>query len=819
MNKRMLALLFILLPGALIAQPTTGRISGVVRGRDGLAVEAATVLLHRQKDSVVVRTAVTNAAGGFAFSGVVFGGYFLSASSVGYAGVSSGGVEVAAATSEVAAPELVLVQVVKGLKEASVVSEKPFLQWKIDRLVVDVGASPFVTPGLSALDVLERSPGISIDPLTSLISLNSRAGAEIYINGRHSYLSGQDLLNYLRGLPAGSLDQIEIMSQPPAKYDAAGSAGVINILLKKNQADGVYGSVTGSGLYGFYFKTRDNLLVDWRKDKVNINFSYGVTDNKSFGDAHVLSSFRSGYGVPFSQYQDLTTSTVTTPVSHTPVLSVDYQASKRTNLGAGFTGLFTSSHSVTDGSVLLTDSLGRTVQHTDLAGGAESPVAHYGINLNLQQKLDTKGREISADADYLYYNSPASQYSDNYSWLADGSALAPYLVNGNIPSRVDIYAVKTDYEQPLKLGAGAKLEAGLKSSYVRTDNDAQYTQYDTTQGKWQPDAGLTNHFIYTENINAAYLTVSKQLSKKWSAEIGVRGEQTHSKGDERVQGSRFSRNYFQLFPDAYLKYTPNGKHDFNLSYGRRMDRPNYQDLNPFRFVLNQYSVREGNPGLQPEYVNNFEFSYNYKSDLTVWMDYFKFDNIFARVVKSEGQGEDWITVQTKENVAFRRNIFLFVFYHRALVRWWNVNWLTGLIMAKLSDPANTGDPVDQVTVFRLQLGNQFSLGRGWSMDLRGDYATRRLEGIRIYALPSGSIGAGFNKKVLKNKGTLTAFVNDIFDQFRPAQTSEAAGFFMKTVNHPETRYLTLTFNYRFGKQKQQRQWSEGAEDEQRRVNF
>ena len=809
-------MLFLLLPGLLAGQSTTGRISGVVRSKDGLAVEAATVLLHR-KDSVVVRTAVTNALGGFSFGGVAFGRYFISVSSVGYAGISGGLVEVGASTPE--AQELVLTHTARDLKEASVVSEKPFLQWKMDRLVVDVGASPFVTPGLSALDVLERSPGISIDPMTSLISLNSRPGTVVYINGRHSYLSGQDLLNYLRGLPAGSLDLIEIMSQPPAKYDAAGSAGVINIILKKNQADGVYGSVTASGLYGFYFRTRDNLLLDWRKDKVNINFSYGVTDNKGFADQHILSWFRTGYGVPFSQYQDFATSTITTPVSHTPVLSVDYQASKNTSLGANLTGLFTSSHSVTDGPVLLYDSLGRLVQHTDFISGAKNPVAHYGINLNLQQKLDKKGREISVDADYLYYHSPGSQYSDNYSYLSDGSALAPYLVNGDIPSQVDIYAFKTDYDQPLRLGEGAKLEAGLKTSYVRTNNDAQYTQYDTTQGKWQPDAGLTNHFIYTENINAAYLTVSKELSKKWSAEVGVRGEQTISKGDEQVQGNRFSRNYFRLFPTAYIKYAPNGKHDFNLSYGRRLDRPNYQDLNPFRFVLNQFSVREGNPALQPEYVNNFELSYNYKGDITVWLDYIKFDNLFARVVKSEGQGNDWITIQTKENVAFRRNIFLFVFYHKALAKWWNVNWLTGLINARLSDPANTGDAIDQITVFRLQMGNQFSLGGGWSVDLRGDYVTRRLEGIRIYALPSGSISAGVNKKMLNNKGTLTAFVNDIFDQFRPGQTSEAAGFFMKTTNHPETRYLTLTFNYRFGKQKQQRQWSAGADDEQRRVNF
>ncbi|GGB02703.1 TonB-dependent receptor [Puia dinghuensis] len=805
-------------PLLLFAQGAGGKVLGSILNKEGQVVEAATVLLRRQKDSAVVRSAVTDKTGAYAFGRVAAGNYFLSITCVGYQRYTGGAIAMDSSDAVVVAPDIRLSPAVKDLKAASVVSQKPFVEWKLDKMVVDVAASPFFNPGLSALDVLERSPGITIDYMTSIINLNGRPGTVVYINGRLSYLSGQDLLNYLRGLPAGTLDQIEIMSQPPAKYDAAGSGGVINIILKKNQADGVYGSVTTSAIFGYYFKTRDNFLLNWRKDKLNLNFSYGIADNKKFNDQHIVSSFRSGYGFPFSQYQDYQTSTISDGVSHTPRLSLDYQASKKTTLGANLTGLFSTNNSVTNGPINLYDSLYRMVQHTNFINGTQSPVTNFGANVNLQQKLK-KGKELSADADYLYYHSPGTQNSDNYLYDNNGNALAPYLVNGVVPSQIDIYAFKTDYSRPLDSAGKSKLEAGVKTSYVRTDNDAEYTQYDTVQKSWQPDAALTNHFIYTENINAAYLDVSKQLNKKWSVEVGVRAEQTVARGNELVQGNRFTRNYFQVFPDAYIEYKPNNVHSFDANYGRRMDRPSYLDLNPFRYVISQYSFREGNPALQPEYVNDIQVNYHYKGVFSVLLDYIKFDNLFARVVKSSGQGNDLITIQTKENVAFRRNIFLFVFYSRALTKWWNANWLAGFINSKLSDPANTGDVLDQISVFRCDFNNNFPFGKGWSLDLRGFYTTRRLEGIRIYALSDGYFSTGINKKVLKNKGTLTANINDVFYQSRPGQTSEAATFFTKTVNRPESRYLTLTFNYRFGKIKQQQQHSGSADDERGRVNF
>ena len=783
------------------------RITGTVRDKDGRTLEAATVLLHRQNDSVVVRSAVTDKSGGFALNRVHPGSYFLRVTSVGYAPFS-GLPMMMVDSGETKLPDVVVFPEAKRLQAAEVVTKKPFVEWKLDKMIVNVETSPFFTPAMSALEILERSPGIEVDYMRNTIGLVTKPGTTIYINGRRSYLAGTDLLNYLRGLPAGSIEQVEVMSQPSAKYDADNGGGIINIVLKKNQADGLIGSLTASAVFGYYFKTRDNLMLNWRQEKFNLNFTMGISDNKTYLDQHTLSSFRSGYGAPFSQYQDYQTSTVSDSRSYTPQLAMDYQVSKKTSFGVILSGLFSTNTASTGGTVLLEDSLKQVIQQQAVPGYNRNTVSNPGVNVNFLQTLGGGG-ELAADADYLHYHSPGVQNS--------------YLLDGLLPSEIDIYAFKADYSRPLGRKGGehdTKIEAGFKTSYVRTDNNSLYTQYDTLQKMWEPDTALNNHFIYSENINAIYVNLSRQLSKKWSVEFGVRAEQTIAKGDELVQDGGFRHSYLNAFPTGYVGFVPNDKHSFSVSYGRSIGRPSYLDLNPFRYVINQYNIREGNPNLQPTFNNSFELQYHYKSELFVGLSYYRFDNLAARVYETTGQGNDLLTILTKENVAFRRNIFLFVGYTKRLTKWWNASWQLIGINAKLDDPANVGYTVDRLTGFKIYFNNNLLLGGGWSVDLRANFATRWMEGIRIHQTPIWNNSVGVNKKMLKNKATLTLNINDPFDIYRPGLTTDATAFFTRMDNRPESRTLTVSWNYRFGKAKQRREHNGGsAQDEQRRVNL
>lgn len=803
--RNVLLLLFLL--AVSLASQCQVRMAGIVRTNDGQPLESATVLLHRHKDSILIRSAMTASTGQFQFRRLSPGTYFLSVTSVGYEGYASGVVQLDSGTSR----EMVVVlhPTAKDLRTVSVTKKRPFLEWKLDKMVVNVESSPFFTPGMSALEILERSPGIEVDYVRNTIGLITRPGTTIFINGRRSYFSGADLLNYLRGLPAGSIEQVEIMSQPSAKYDADNVGGVINIVLKRNQADGLTGSVTASGVFGYYFKTRDNLMLNWRQDKVNLNFTMGISDNKTYNDQHTQTSFRNAYGLPFYQYQDFQTSMITDSRAYTPHLAMDIQVSKSSSLGVGLQGLFSTNRSSAGGWVDLLDSLGNLVRRQPVPSVSRNTVSSPGVNVNWLQKWGG-GRELTADADYVRYHSPVTQDS--------------YFLTGSLPSDIDIYAFKVDYSQPLgKVGGGrdTKLEAGIKTSYVRTDNSSSYQQYDTVGKSWQQDVAFNNHFIYTEGINAGYVNVSRQFNKIWSAQLGIRGEQTVADGNELVQGESFRHRYFNMFPSAYLGFVPNEKHSFSVSYGGGIGRPRYPDLNPFRYVINQYNVRQGNPGLQPDHTHLIQFEYHYQPAFYVGLYWFRGSNLQARVYHTTGQGDSLITVLTRENVAFRRNVFLVLGFNKGLTKWWNANWQVVFIDARLGDPANIGYPVDNLRGAKLVLNNQFPLGKGWSLDLRGNYFTRWMEGIRIYGVPLWNNSVGVNKKMLNDKATLTVNLNDPFYVYRPGQTADATAFFTRTDDRPENRYLTVTWNYRFGKAKQQQRKHDGgsADEEQQRAKF
>jgi len=802
----MRTILLLLCIAASLPALTQSRLTGAVRNKEGQSLEAATILLHRQKDSSVIRSALTDHTGNFTLDRVPANKYFLTITSVGYTNFISDPFHLD--STGLKQLNITLTPAATNLQAVSVVTKKPFVEYKLDKTIVNVESSPFFTPGMSALEILERSPGIEVDDMHNTIGLVTRPGATIYINGRRTYLAGIDLLNYLRGLPAASIEAVEIISQPSARYDAATGGGVINILLKKNQADGLIGSVTASTIAGYYFKTRDNGMLNWREDRWNLNFTMGYSGNKTYNDQQATSSFRTGYGQPFNQYQQYSASTITDSRSYTPQLALDYQLSRNTSLGVQLQGLFSDNHSTTGGFVTLLDSGKQLIRQQPIPTLSSNTVTNPGVNLNWLQNFGD-GRELTADADYLHYHSPGVQDS--------------YGLNGSLPSDIDIAAVKADYSQPVGpqgKGHDTKLEAGIKSSYVRTDNTSQYVQYDTVQKSWNPDIALNSHFIYSENINAAYLNLTRQLSKKWSVEFGLRGEQTIAKGRELVQGGNFRHQYFNVFPTGYAGFTPNDKHSFTLSYSRGIGRPSYLDLNPFRYVINAYNVRQGNPALQPDFGNAIQLEYHYRSELNVGLVWYHGDNLQARVYQTSGQGDSLVTILTRTNIAFRRNIFLFLSYNKALKKWWNASWSVVFINAKLDDPANTGCPVDHLTGAKLNFINQFPLGKGYSLDLRASYFTHWMEGIRIHQLPVWNNSIALNKKLLHDKATLTLSVNDPFHVYRPGQISDATAFFQRTDNLPESRYLIITANYRFGKAKQQqRRHDGGSSEEQRRVNL
>ena len=436
----------------------------------------------------------------------------------------------------------------------------------------------------------------------------------------------------------------------------------------------------------------------------------------------------------------------------------------------------------------------------------------FGLNLNMRHQFDSMGREISVDADYLYYNLMTDQHFINHFYNAVWTPnRADEILRGNLPSLVKIYSAKADYTHPLK--KDAKIEGGLKTSFVKTNNDAQYSLFQNND--WVTDPGRSNHFIYQENINAAYLNYNKQI-KKWAVQAGLRLENTNAKGKQFINDSTFNLHYTQLFPTLFLQYTYSEKHQFGLTLGRRIDRPAYQDLNPFRYFLDPYTYEQGNPFLRPQFTYNSELSHTFKGFLTTTLSYSRTKDIFTETLNQIDK--DTITFVRKENIARSRNMGISVSANFNVTKWWSTNlyvnlynnWFSGLLNNK---------PIDvSATTAQFNTSNQFNFGKGWSGEISGWCQTKAIEG-EIIINPLGQLNTGVQKKILKDKATVKLSVHDILltQPFDGRFVLDNIDVVVKQSR--QTRVVSIGFTYRFGKTNFQssRKTTSGAEDEQNRV--
>jgi len=392
------------------------------------------------------------------------------------------------------------------------------------------------------------------------------------------------------------------------------------------------------------------------------------------------------------------------------------------------------------------------------------------------------------------------------------------LLNGLLPSRINIYSLKSDYKKVLK--KDITIEAGFKSSYVKTDNNAIYTLYDNTTKAWEPDTAISNHFIYKENINAVYVNWQQRI-RKFSFQIGLRAEQTNTNGVQTVKDVGFKKNYIQLFPTTYLTYKTNDNNTFGISYGRRIERPSYQSLNPFRFQLDRYTYDQGNPDLQPQFSNNVEVSYNYKGELNVSANYTMTTDIISNAVVSfKAPGDsNYTTYQTSRNIASQRNIGLSVNYSRQLMKSWTLNVFFNVYNNHYRGMLDSTNIDVSYTSFNASFNSQYRFKKGWTGEVSGFYYARDYISGVMLADGRGMFSLGASKQILNGKGAVKLNLRDPF--YLMSFTSHTNLNKGLTNSHSiwDNRRVIFTLIYRFGKTtgNQPEKKRTGASEEQNRV--
>jgi iron complex outermembrane receptor protein len=819
--KKILTVLTLLIGSLVGFAQTKTKISGTVVDGSQKTIESATISLVRAKDSSTVKFSVADKDGKFAFENIPSGRYLVMITAVGHQKGYSEQFEISEAGQSVQLKTIELIPQSKALGAVTITAKRPFIEQKIDRMVINVESS-ITSAGSSALDVLEKSPGITIDK-DGNISLKGKQSVLVMMDGKPSYITGADLVNYLRSLPSSAIDQIEIMTNPSSKYDASGNSGIINIKSKKTRQVGFNGSATINLQQGHYYKSNNSVNLNYRVGKVNVFANLSANRGNSFQQLDINRKFKDPSTKQIDAIFEQVTRMRSQNIFATAKIGADYYLNKKTTLGivtSGFVnpGTFTSrSTSFLKDPNEVVDSIvfAQSKQEENWKNGA--------INLNMRHEFDSTGREITADLDYITYRSSQDQNFTNITYHPDWTPNHTETLRGDLPVNVDIYSAKVDYTQ--SIGKGSKLEAGIKSSYVNTDNHANY--YSISTAGETVDYSKTNHFLYKENINAAYVSVNKQF-KKVGAQLGLRYEHTSYSGKQYGNPTRtdssFKNNYGSLFPTMFISYNANKNNQFAISFGRRIDRPSYQNLNPFLFFLDKYTYEAGNPFMKPQFTNNLELSHTFKNFLTTTLNYSRTNDYMNETFEQEKDvngNKGYATVVRHGNIGKRDAAGIAVSAQVPVAKWWNASIYTNYNYTKFKGRLNGNGEFIDVSAANLlfNVNNQFKFNKGWSAEVSGFYRTKGVDG-QIIIQAMGQASAGVAKQVMKTKGTIKFNVRDLF------YTNKAVGDinFENTeahfVNTRDSRVASISFTYRFGKPikgAQQRRKIGGADDEQNRV--
>jgi iron complex outermembrane recepter protein len=799
---RYIILLLCIGSSSLFAQTAkpTGTVSGTLLDEKGKPMGYATVSLLKASDSTTVKGTLSNDAGTYILDGIQPGTYIIKATTVGYLNTVSSVFTTTTAKTTVAPLKMQLAS--RSLSTVTITAAAPVIEVRSDRTVMNVANSPLAA-GNSAMDILERAPGVTIDKDDN-ISLKGKQGVTVMINDKLTYLSSAQLATLLRSTDGTTIQSIEVITNPSAKYDASGNSGIINIKLKKNKQSGTNGSITEGIGYGKFGRDNSSLSLNHKEGNLNVFGTFSHDDNKR---DHTLDIGRivtdNNSQTFFNQASDM----VSANHDNSYRLGADYDMSSKNTIGFLVSGYFngetdTNNNLTKIGSTPAVDSSYQTT--TSLIKQTYKNIA---LNLNDRFQIDTNGQALAVDLDYSKFNNNSNAQYNTFFYLPGGiSPMEPQFLRNQTPSTITIHTAKADYTYPIN--KKLKLEAGAKFSDVKTDNNLQAQQF--VNGAYTNDTTLTNHFIYTEKITAGYVNLSQEY-KKLSIQTGLRAEYTESTGDLTNTNQVVNRHYLDFFPSVFLNYTINDKHQVGLSYSRRIDRPGYDDLNPFVYYLDQYTYQKGNPFLNPQYTNNFEFNYTFNKTINVSLGYSHTTDAITQVLLTDPVSK--ATYQTTLNLQSQNNYNISINSPYTITKWWtgNVN-ATAFYLGFKSDTLLGGDLNRGKLAYQGKLTQTFAIANGYKAELMSSYQSSLIYGIFLVK-PQYSNDIGVSHSFDDKRASVKFSVSDVFNQRRNDVTSNYQTNDLNIKQKNDTRVARLTFTYNFGNNKIKNREHEGGADD------
>ena len=769
-------------------------------------IEFATVALIAP-DSTIVNGTTTDSAGHFTIERIPSGEYKLMAAFIGYTSLIT---DLSAVPARGAV--LALEPDSEMLEEAVVTARRPVIEQKLDKLVMNI-SDAVSTEGSNGTDLLRKAPGVTID-FDGNVKLNGSAVA-VWIDGRPSNLSGKELEVLLQSTDGTTIDRIEIMAHPSAKYDAAGGGGIINIVTKKNFMQGFNGSVN-IGYGGMYFDRWDqsgdgSVNLNYRGRKTNTFLTYSARYDDM--TAEMLS--KSLYGAANEYTMSNSSQLLMRNFNQMFRAGNDWYISDKDVLGAIVTGTFRNSSTDTYGNNFTEHLLGE-----DILGRLNSEITNtddfngVSANLNYTHTFDpAKMQELTLNADYSWYDiGNTSRQSDIPDPMI--TALIPLdstIFRQDAAQRLQIWSAKADYQQ-LFWQTGL-LEAGLKWSRTVTDNNS--VREDFYNNIWNYNSNLSNIFLYDEQIAAAYISAAKSFGTKWSVKIGLRGEYTYARGDWRSAGEKSTKSYFNIFPTAFVSYMPTEKWRLAASYTRRISRPGYSQLNPFRTYMSANSYTEGDPDLNPQFSDQVSLTVGYGQHLNLSLLYQHNSNLIMQHPEvNPDNGEQrliWENFGTQSLAGAALSVS-----ELPITKWLNLS--ANYFAAYNSNVSTSDDSYSDGSFLQSFYGSlNFLLPKEWKIEV-GGFGSGNMTMGYMDIRPMYMLFAGIKKNLWDGRGTIALNVQDLLRSFRTSITSYTGDVLTYSIDQRiNMQKITISFSYRFGTASNLRRRNVGNVEESSRV--
>jgi hypothetical protein len=764
-------------------------LKGVIRNMNNEAIDGATLFLKDGISGRVVKQELSDKNGAFSFSAAA-GSYVFSVSYLGTLSYQSDLLKLSASM------DLGVIKIettARSLKEVVIQSSstKPLISVEGRKMIYNIQKSS-TAQGINALEALKKTPGVIVNQDNS-ITLNGASAALVMINGRQTYLQAEELAQLLKSMTASDLKSIEVIKNPSAEYDASGTGGIVNLVLQKSIAEGFNGSINNGIAYGTSIKQNTNMNLNFRKGKINMFGSY----NHNFG--HFAMDYDNDRTTNGKVYLNANHD-VDKQHRIGSTLGVDYSIDTSKTIGVVVNGNFAGGGGlITPATNIYDQATGQLLQILRSQSSYPDQMARrYNANLNYRYKGDNN-TNLDIDADYGIFDASTKNLSTNTFYSPEGTFQSSnnFLVANSRDIR--LYAVKADYGFPIGKG---KMLTGAKFSDVNAENI--FDQYDANGSVNVIDINLSNTFSYKEQISAGYIKYETPIIDELNLDLGVRMENTHSDGDLQPRaGSSQSatsvvRNYLDVFPTAAITYKTKKSGTYNLSFARRIDRPAYNNLNPFSYPVDELSYWKGNPFLQPQYANTLSLQYSYKST-TISTSYTHTSDISTSITEvSEGN----IIYMVPRNIGFQNNLNLTITQQVKMFKWWNMS-LTG-IGYRLENKVGTieyGNYSRSRFAGTINVQQNFNLPGHITAEVAGVVNSKNISGLNTYVKGNSQVDLGLQKNLMHEKATLKLAASDILRTNKTTTDTELNNLLLHTTYRGETRQIRLNFTYRFGNNK------------------